>query len=88
LISTWTDEKNKITCYKFVENDSDLFHGLLKIKGLVGSSRTEKEKEKEKEKKRLLKQRLPSYKATTAHVHPSRRGSSGTNLLPFFIFRA
>ncbi|RZC60149.1 hypothetical protein C5167_021917 [Papaver somniferum] len=38
------DEKNWITSYGFVENDSDLVHGLLKVEGaLVGSSRTEKD---------------------------------------------
>nr|YP_009249078.1 hypothetical chloroplast RF21 [Baxteria australis]YP_009249095.1 hypothetical chloroplast RF21 [Baxteria australis]AMW67130.1 hypothetical chloroplast RF21 [Baxteria australis]AMW67148.1 hypothetical chloroplast RF21 [Baxteria australis] len=37
------DEKNWITSYGFVENDSDLVHGLLEVEGaLVGSSRTEK----------------------------------------------
>nr|YP_010729027.1 Ycf2 protein [Hesperantha coccinea]YP_010729045.1 Ycf2 protein [Hesperantha coccinea]WEA82006.1 Ycf2 protein [Hesperantha coccinea]WEA82024.1 Ycf2 protein [Hesperantha coccinea] len=37
------DEKNGITSYGFVENDSDLVHGLLEVEGaLVGSSRTEK----------------------------------------------
>nr|WOC91440.1 Ycf2 protein [Utricularia graminifolia]WOC91450.1 Ycf2 protein [Utricularia graminifolia] len=38
------DEKNGITSYKLVENDSDLVHGLLEIEGaLVGSSRTKKD---------------------------------------------
>jgi hypothetical protein len=38
------DEKNGITSYRLVENDSDLVHGLLEIEGsLVGSSRTEKD---------------------------------------------
>nr|YP_009145304.1 ycf2 [Trillium decumbens]YP_009145321.1 ycf2 [Trillium decumbens]AKK32184.1 ycf2 [Trillium decumbens]AKK32201.1 ycf2 [Trillium decumbens] len=40
------DEKNRITSdpYSFVENDSDLVHGLLEVEGaLVGSSRTEKD---------------------------------------------
>nr|YP_001294396.1 hypothetical chloroplast RF2 [Dioscorea elephantipes]YP_001294415.1 hypothetical chloroplast RF2 [Dioscorea elephantipes]A6MMQ1.1 RecName: Full=Protein Ycf2 [Dioscorea elephantipes]ABR01473.1 hypothetical chloroplast RF2 [Dioscorea elephantipes]ABR01492.1 hypothetical chloroplast RF2 [Dioscorea elephantipes] len=38
------DEKNGITSYGFVENDSDLVHGLLEVEGaLVGSSRTEKD---------------------------------------------
>nr|YP_009450099.1 hypothetical chloroplast RF2 [Burmannia championii]YP_009450106.1 hypothetical chloroplast RF2 [Burmannia championii]ANK36296.1 hypothetical chloroplast RF2 [Burmannia championii]ANK36303.1 hypothetical chloroplast RF2 [Burmannia championii] len=38
------DEKNWITSYKFIENDSDLVHGLLEVEGaLVGSSRTEKD---------------------------------------------
>lgn len=38
------DEKNRITSYGFIENDSDLFHGLLEVQGaLVGSSRTEKD---------------------------------------------
>nr|YP_010044568.1 hypothetical protein RF2 [Gynandropsis gynandra]YP_010044586.1 hypothetical protein RF2 [Gynandropsis gynandra]QPF24607.1 hypothetical protein RF2 [Gynandropsis gynandra]QPF24608.1 hypothetical protein RF2 [Gynandropsis gynandra] len=38
------DEKNGITSYGFVENDSDLVHGLLEVQGaLVGSSRTEKD---------------------------------------------
>uniref|UniRef100_UPI0030E31653 Ycf2 n=1 Tax=Alisma lanceolatum TaxID=365730 RepID=UPI0030E31653 len=38
------DEKNRITSYGFVENDSDLVHGLLEVEGaLVGSSRTEKD---------------------------------------------
>nr|YP_009568204.1 hypothetical protein RF2 [Sesuvium portulacastrum]YP_009568221.1 hypothetical protein RF2 [Sesuvium portulacastrum]QBE85991.1 hypothetical protein RF2 [Sesuvium portulacastrum]QBE85992.1 hypothetical protein RF2 [Sesuvium portulacastrum]UJJ81973.1 Ycf2 [Sesuvium portulacastrum]UJJ81990.1 Ycf2 [Sesuvium portulacastrum] len=38
------DEKNGITSYGLVENDSDLVHGLLEIEGaLVGSSRTEKD---------------------------------------------
>lgn len=38
------DEKKGITSYGFVENDSDLVHGLLEVEGpLVGSSRTEKD---------------------------------------------
>nr|YP_010484026.1 Ycf2 protein [Piper retrofractum]YP_010484043.1 Ycf2 protein [Piper retrofractum]UVV36136.1 Ycf2 protein [Piper retrofractum]UVV36153.1 Ycf2 protein [Piper retrofractum] len=38
------DERNWITSYGFVENDSDLVHGLLEVEGaLVGSSRTEKD---------------------------------------------
>jgi hypothetical protein len=38
------DEQNGITSYGFVENDSDLVHGLLEVEGaLVGSSRTEKD---------------------------------------------
>ncbi|URD90451.1 hypothetical protein MUK42_26828 [Musa troglodytarum] len=38
------DEKNWITSYGFVENDSDLVHGLLEVEGvLVGPSRTEKD---------------------------------------------
>ncbi|KAL4325420.1 hypothetical protein GQ457_11G000630 [Hibiscus cannabinus] len=38
------DEKNGITSYGFVENDSDLVHGLLEVEGApVGSSRTEKD---------------------------------------------
>ncbi|RZC45462.1 hypothetical protein C5167_038438 [Papaver somniferum] len=38
------DENNWITSYGFVENDSDLVHGLLEVEGaLVGSSRTEKD---------------------------------------------
>nr|YP_009948170.1 hypothetical chloroplast RF2 [Delphinium brunonianum]YP_009948189.1 hypothetical chloroplast RF2 [Delphinium brunonianum]QOH97276.1 hypothetical chloroplast RF2 [Delphinium brunonianum]QOH97277.1 hypothetical chloroplast RF2 [Delphinium brunonianum] len=38
------DEKNESTPYGFVENDSDLVHGLLEVEGaLVGSSRTEKD---------------------------------------------
>lgn len=38
------DEKNGITSYGFVENDSDLVHGLLEVQGaLVGSARTEKD---------------------------------------------
>nr|YP_010859329.1 hypothetical protein RF2 [Calamus tetradactylus]YP_010859346.1 hypothetical protein RF2 [Calamus tetradactylus]WGM73498.1 hypothetical protein RF2 [Calamus tetradactylus]WGM73515.1 hypothetical protein RF2 [Calamus tetradactylus] len=38
------DEKNWITSYGFVENDSDLVHGLLEVESaLVGSSRTEKD---------------------------------------------
>nr|QWL22226.1 hypothetical protein RF2 [Syndiclis marlipoensis]QWL22243.1 hypothetical protein RF2 [Syndiclis marlipoensis] len=38
------DEKNGITSYEFVENDSDLVHGLLEVEGaLLGSSRTEKD---------------------------------------------
>nr|YP_010192053.1 Ycf2 [Evolvulus alsinoides]QZN05695.1 Ycf2 [Evolvulus alsinoides] len=37
------DEKNGITSYGLVENDSDLVHGLLEVEGaLVGSSPTEK----------------------------------------------
>nr|ATL76608.1 hypothetical protein [Chenopodium album] len=37
------DEKNGITSYGLVENDSYLVHGLLEVEGaLVGSSRTEK----------------------------------------------
>nr|YP_010042447.1 Ycf2 [Sphaerophysa salsula]QPB69677.1 Ycf2 [Sphaerophysa salsula] len=37
-------EKNGITSYRLVENDSDLLHGILEIEGaLVGSSRTEKD---------------------------------------------
>jgi len=39
-----SDEKNGITYYGLVENDSYLVHGLLKVEGaLVGSSRTEKD---------------------------------------------
>nr|YP_010859586.1 hypothetical protein RF2 [Chuniophoenix suoitienensis]YP_010859603.1 hypothetical protein RF2 [Chuniophoenix suoitienensis]WGM74013.1 hypothetical protein RF2 [Chuniophoenix suoitienensis]WGM74030.1 hypothetical protein RF2 [Chuniophoenix suoitienensis] len=38
------DEKNWITSYGFVENDSDLVHGLLEVESaLVGSLRTEKD---------------------------------------------
>nr|QEJ86784.1 Ycf2 [Nasa triphylla]QEJ86785.1 Ycf2 [Nasa triphylla] len=38
------DEKNGVTSYGLVENDSDLVHGLLEVEGaLVGSSRTEKD---------------------------------------------
>nr|UDF85056.1 Ycf2 [Sophora prostrata] len=38
------EEKNGITSYGLVENDSDLVHGLLEVEGaLVGSSRTEKD---------------------------------------------
>nr|BBM95879.1 hypothetical protein [Camellia sinensis] len=38
------DEKNGITSYGLVENDSDLVHGLLEVESaLVGSSRTEKD---------------------------------------------
>nr|YP_009526164.1 Ycf2 [Dianthus caryophyllus]YP_010938532.1 Ycf2 [Dianthus cincinnatus]YP_010938550.1 Ycf2 [Dianthus cincinnatus]YP_010938700.1 Ycf2 [Dianthus barbatus]YP_010938718.1 Ycf2 [Dianthus barbatus]QYF08531.1 Ycf2 [Dianthus fruticosus subsp. amorginus]QYF08782.1 Ycf2 [Dianthus fruticosus subsp. fruticosus]UFP05486.1 hypothetical protein RF2 [Dianthus chinensis]CUA65787.1 Ycf2 [Dianthus gratianopolitanus]CUA66543.1 Ycf2 [Dianthus moravicus] len=38
------DEKNGITSYGLVENDSDLVPGLLKVEGArVGSSRTEKD---------------------------------------------
>uniref|UniRef100_UPI003000FB6C Ycf2 protein n=1 Tax=Amorphophallus tonkinensis TaxID=1720486 RepID=UPI003000FB6C len=38
------DEKNGITSFGFVENDSDLVHGLLDVEGaLVGSSRKEKD---------------------------------------------
>ncbi|EXB56225.1 hypothetical protein L484_024762 [Morus notabilis] len=38
------DEKNGITSYGLVENDSDLVHGLLEVEGtLVGSSWTEKD---------------------------------------------
>nr|YP_010615246.1 Ycf2 [Illigera cordata]YP_010615265.1 Ycf2 [Illigera cordata]WAS37720.1 Ycf2 [Illigera cordata]WAS37739.1 Ycf2 [Illigera cordata] len=38
------DEKNRITSYGFVENDSGLVHGLLEVEGaLLGSSRTEKD---------------------------------------------
>nr|UCS08845.1 hypothetical chloroplast RF21 [Peltoboykinia tellimoides]UCS08862.1 hypothetical chloroplast RF21 [Peltoboykinia tellimoides] len=38
------DEKNGITSYGLVENDSDLVHGLLEVEGaLVGPSRTEKD---------------------------------------------
>nr|QFV18607.1 hypothetical chloroplast RF2 [Delphinium anthriscifolium]QFV18623.1 hypothetical chloroplast RF2 [Delphinium anthriscifolium] len=38
------DEKNGNTPYGFVENDSDLVHGLLEVEGaLVGSSWTEKD---------------------------------------------
>ncbi|MFQ6619968.1 hypothetical protein Gotur_000614, partial [Gossypium turneri] len=37
------DEKNGITSYGFVENDSYLVHGLLEVEGtLVGSSQIEK----------------------------------------------
>ncbi|KAF4362373.1 hypothetical protein G4B88_025054 [Cannabis sativa] len=37
------DDKNGITSYGLVENDSDLVHGLLEVEGtLVGSSQTEK----------------------------------------------
>nr|YP_010426286.1 hypothetical protein RF2 [Thottea sumatrana]YP_010426303.1 hypothetical protein RF2 [Thottea sumatrana]USL48281.1 hypothetical protein RF2 [Thottea sumatrana]USL48298.1 hypothetical protein RF2 [Thottea sumatrana] len=39
-----SDEKNGITSYGFVENESDIVHGLLEVEGaLVGSSRTEKD---------------------------------------------
>jgi hypothetical protein len=38
----------------------------------------------QRKKKQPPKQHLPA----TAQVHLSRRGPSGTNLLPFFIFRA
>nr|YP_010882710.1 hypothetical chloroplast RF21 [Androsace filiformis]YP_010882729.1 hypothetical chloroplast RF21 [Androsace filiformis]WIF27294.1 hypothetical chloroplast RF21 [Androsace filiformis]WIF27313.1 hypothetical chloroplast RF21 [Androsace filiformis] len=38
------DEKNEITSYALVENDSDLVHGLLEVESaLVGSLRTEKD---------------------------------------------
>uniref|UniRef100_M1BU50 Protein ycf2 n=1 Tax=Solanum tuberosum TaxID=4113 RepID=M1BU50_SOLTU len=38
------DEKNGITSYGLIENDSDLVHGLLEVDGtLVGSSQTEKD---------------------------------------------
>nr|YP_009769219.1 hypothetical chloroplast RF21 [Clitoria ternatea]YP_009769236.1 hypothetical chloroplast RF21 [Clitoria ternatea]QIS99920.1 hypothetical chloroplast RF21 [Clitoria ternatea]QIS99937.1 hypothetical chloroplast RF21 [Clitoria ternatea] len=38
------DEKNGITSYGLVENNSDLVHGLLEVEGaLLGSSRTEKD---------------------------------------------
>ncbi|PHT38424.1 hypothetical protein CQW23_21997 [Capsicum baccatum] len=38
------NEKNGITSYGLVENDSDLVHGLLDVEGaLVGSSQTEKD---------------------------------------------
>ncbi|MBA0814579.1 hypothetical protein Gohar_020398 [Gossypium harknessii] len=38
------NEKNGITSYGFIENDSDLVHGLLEVEGaLVGSSWTEKD---------------------------------------------
>nr|YP_010901220.1 Ycf2 protein [Crassula columella]YP_010901237.1 Ycf2 protein [Crassula columella]WIL06800.1 Ycf2 protein [Crassula columella]WIL06815.1 Ycf2 protein [Crassula columella] len=38
------DEKNGITSFGLVENDSDLVHGLLEVEGaLGGSSRTEKD---------------------------------------------
>ncbi|MCD9644655.1 hypothetical protein HAX54_033056 [Datura stramonium] len=48
LLNLWSlsgpDEKNGITSYGLVENDSDLVHGLLEVEGaLVGSSRTEKD---------------------------------------------
>ncbi|PHT34501.1 hypothetical protein CQW23_26301 [Capsicum baccatum] len=37
-------EKNRITSYGLIENDSNLVHGLLEVEGaLVGSSRTEKD---------------------------------------------
>ncbi|MBA0749939.1 hypothetical protein Gogos_003811 [Gossypium gossypioides] len=43
-INLWSlpglDEKNGITSYGFVENDSNLVYGLLEVEGaLVGSSR-------------------------------------------------
>nr|YP_009417571.1 hypothetical chloroplast RF21 [Erythronium sibiricum]AQD17429.1 hypothetical chloroplast RF21 [Erythronium sibiricum] len=42
--SSGPNEKNGITSYGFVENDSDLVHGLLEVEGaLAGSSRTEKD---------------------------------------------
>uniref|UniRef100_UPI00315C6B28 hypothetical protein RF2 n=1 Tax=Allium guanxianense TaxID=1287972 RepID=UPI00315C6B28 len=42
--SPGSGEKNRITSYGFVENDSDLVHGLLEVEGaLAGSSRTEKD---------------------------------------------
>nr|QXV93841.1 Ycf2 [Epimedium diphyllum]QXV93858.1 Ycf2 [Epimedium diphyllum]QXV95083.1 Ycf2 [Epimedium trifoliolatobinatum]QXV95100.1 Ycf2 [Epimedium trifoliolatobinatum] len=38
------DEKNWVTSYGFLENDSDLVRGLLEVEGaLLGSSRTEKD---------------------------------------------
>ncbi|KAF3637899.1 hypothetical protein FXO38_23504 [Capsicum annuum] len=38
------DEKNRITFYGLIVNDSDLVHGLLEVEGaLVGSSWTEKD---------------------------------------------
>nr|AEZ48744.1 hypothetical chloroplast RF2 [Lomandra longifolia] len=42
--SPGSGEKNEITSYGFVENDSDLVHGLLEVEGaLAGSSQTEKD---------------------------------------------
>nr|UUF92536.1 hypothetical protein RF2 [Allium fasciculatum]UUF92537.1 hypothetical protein RF2 [Allium fasciculatum] len=42
--SPGSGEKNRIPSYGFVENDSDLVHGLLEVEGaLAGSSRTEKD---------------------------------------------
>nr|YP_009861266.1 photosystem I assembly protein Ycf2 [Orontium aquaticum]QIU82957.1 photosystem I assembly protein Ycf2 [Orontium aquaticum] len=42
--SSGPDEKNGITSYGFIENDSHLVHGLLEVEGaLVGSSRKEKD---------------------------------------------
>nr|YP_010892211.1 hypothetical chloroplast RF2 [Ludwigia hyssopifolia]YP_010892228.1 hypothetical chloroplast RF2 [Ludwigia hyssopifolia]WJO89907.1 hypothetical chloroplast RF2 [Ludwigia hyssopifolia]WJO89924.1 hypothetical chloroplast RF2 [Ludwigia hyssopifolia] len=39
-----SDEKNKITSYRLVENDSDLVHGLIELEGaLVGPLWTEKD---------------------------------------------
>ncbi|XP_047258917.1 protein Ycf2 A-like [Capsicum annuum] len=38
------DEKNRITSFGLIENDSDLVHGLIEVEGaLVGSSWTEKD---------------------------------------------
>nr|YP_010529660.1 hypothetical protein RF2 [Berberis pruinosa]YP_010529679.1 hypothetical protein RF2 [Berberis pruinosa]QYF07588.1 hypothetical chloroplast RF21 [Prinsepia utilis]QYF07605.1 hypothetical chloroplast RF21 [Prinsepia utilis]UXW91696.1 hypothetical protein RF2 [Berberis pruinosa]UXW91697.1 hypothetical protein RF2 [Berberis pruinosa] len=38
------DEKNWVTSYGFLENDSDLVHGLLEVEGALGGfSRTEKD---------------------------------------------
>ncbi|MFQ6668740.1 hypothetical protein Gotur_034279 [Gossypium turneri] len=38
------DDKNGITSYGFIENDSDIVHDLLEVEGaLVGSSQTEKD---------------------------------------------
>nr|UZP47114.1 hypothetical chloroplast RF21 [Allium triquetrum]UZP47115.1 hypothetical chloroplast RF21 [Allium triquetrum] len=42
--SPGSGEKNRIASYGFVENDSDLVHGLLEVEGaLAGSSRAEKD---------------------------------------------
>ena len=41
------NKKNGITSYGFIENDSDLVHGLLEVEGALlglGSSRTEKDR--------------------------------------------
>nr|VDD62089.1 unnamed protein product [Brassica oleracea] len=35
LVSTRTDEKNRITSYGLIENDSNLFYGLLEVQGAL-----------------------------------------------------
>ncbi|KAH0854178.1 LOW QUALITY PROTEIN: hypothetical protein HID58_090146 [Brassica napus] len=38
------DEKKRITSYGFIENDSDLFHGLLEVQGALGGILTDRKR--------------------------------------------